>query len=352
MYHGLGASEIARILVKPDGKAHWSDNAVSVQIQKLNASPKWRGERKVGSMRPRKTTTAQDRQVVSLLLRRRGKAKVTVAVLRSSFSWARSLGNTALEERLHDAGLAYFRRRRKVLVPELYREDRIRYCEQVKRKHQRTLEQWAYSDGTVFFLDRTDEENESTQRAALGTRVWRMADGSDGMYHDCIGPSSYAKAQGMPVKIWGLLAAGVLNIYILEEGVNRNSLLYAELIDDYFPRWLKHCSYLVQDFERCLRTAEPLASLKDIGVELVEGYPKCSQDFNAIESAWKLVRDRLDATLPVGLETRHHFVKRLEAAVAWVNRHQAAQLWYLSTNQKERANDCLAMKPKGSRTKW
>ena len=59
-----------------------------------------------------------------------------------------------------------------------------------------------------------------------------------------------------------------------------------------------------------MRTAEPLASLKDIGVELVEGYPKCSQDFNAIESAWKLVRDRLDATLPVGLETRHHFVKR------------------------------------------
>ena len=37
-----------------------------------------------------------------------------------------------------------------------------------------------------------------------------MADGSDGLYEDCVRPSSYYKAQGIPVRIWGLLANGQL----------------------------------------------------------------------------------------------------------------------------------------------
>ena len=45
MYHGLGATEISRILVKPDGKSHWSDTAVQNQIDKLEADPSWKGAR-------------------------------------------------------------------------------------------------------------------------------------------------------------------------------------------------------------------------------------------------------------------------------------------------------------------
>ena len=352
MYHGLCAAEIARILVKADGKTKWSDKAVQNQIDKLQEKPKWRGERVEGSMRPRKTSSKQDAQIVTLLLKLRCKMKVTVAVLRKFLPWARPLSDSLLEERLHDAGLAYLRRRRKCLVPKKYLKDRVSYCEGIKRKHQSTLDQWAYSDGTVFYLDRAQGDNESTQRAALGTRVWRMADGSDAMYHDCIGPSSYNKGQGVAVRIWGLLAAGVLNVYILEAAEVMDRWLYTELIEDYFPGWLKNCTYLVQDFERCLHAEEPLSSLRDIGVELVDDYPKCSQDFNAIENVWKLVRDRLDETLPQGLETRDRFVRRLRTAIAWVNKNKAAELEYLSRNQKERANDCLRMRPKGSRTKW
>ena len=352
MHHGLGAAQIARILVKADGKTHWSDKAVQNQIDKLNEQPTWRGDRAEGSMRPRKTSAKQDAQIAKLLFKLRGKQKVTVAVLRKLLPWARPLSDTALEERLHEAGLAYLRRRRKCLVPTKYVKDRVKYCESGKKKRQATLDQWAYSDGTVFFLDRSEADNESTQRAALGTRVWRMADGSDALYHDCIGPSSYCKGQGIAVRIWGRLAAGVLNVYVLEAGEVMDRWLYAELIEDNFPCWLKGCCYLVQDFERCLHSEEPLASLTDIGVELVEGYPKCSQDFNAIENAWKILRERLDETLPRGLETRDRFVQRLTAAVAWVNKHKANELEYLSRNQKERANDCLQSKPKGSRTKW
>ena len=132
----------------------------------------------------------------------------------------------------------------------------------------------------------------------------------------------------------------MLNVYVLAAGEVMHRWLYTELIEDYFPGWLKHCSYLVQDFERCLHSEEPLASLKDIGVELVEDYPKCSQDFNAIENAWEILRERLDEMLPRGLETRDQFVQRLMKAVAWVNKHKADELEYLSRNQKERASDC------------
>ena len=41
-----------------------------------------------------------------------------------------------------------------------------------------------------------------------------MADGSDGLYEDCVGPSSYYKAQGIPVRIWGLLANGQLFVAV------------------------------------------------------------------------------------------------------------------------------------------
>ena len=352
MYHELGATAISKILKKPDGKTFWSDTAIQGVIDKLENEPKWRGDRKEGSGAPRKTTEKQDAELVKVVEDNRGKVKVTVAWLRTKFSWTRNLGNTALEQRLHDAGLAFLRRRKKALVPRRYLKDRIRYCWMVMNMHYSTLLSWAYSDGTVFYLDRSVEENESTQRRALGSHVWRQADRSDAMYFDCIGPSSYSKAQGIPVRVWGVLANGILNIHVLEQGEVMNGFLYTELIEDYFPRWLGHCIYLVQDFEKCLHGEEPMAAFADIGVQLVPNYPKCSQDFNAIENAWKLLRDRLDQTLPLGVEDREHFVGRLHAAVAWINRNKQKELQYYSTNQKERAKECLNSKPKGSRTKF
>ena len=51
-------------------------------------------------------------------------------------------------------------------------------------------------------------------------------------------------------------------------------------------------------------------------------------------------------------KSRDEFIARLHAAVKWMNTHRAKQLWYLSTNQKERCEDCLAQDPRGGRTKW
>ena len=131
-----------------------------------------------------------------------------------------------------------------------------------------------------------------------------------------------------------------------------NEALYIELVEDKFAGWLGSCQHLVQDFERCLRTHASLHALQSIGVRLVEGYPRCSQDFNAIENVWKLLRERLFDTLPQGLETRDSFILRLRDAVGWLNRAKRDEIWYLARNQKERCRDCLVMKPVGGRTKW
>jgi hypothetical protein len=214
------------------------------------------------------------------------------------------------------------------------------------------LEKWAYTDGTTYFLDRSDAEHEHTVRASLGTHVWRRSDNSDSLWEDCIGPSCYSKGQGAPVKIWGFLACGVLHIHILEAGEHMNTDLYLELIEDNFSDWMGNSEYLVCDYEGCLRSDVAIHTLEKVGLKLVDPYPKVSQDFNAIESVWKVLKDRLDETMPVQNEGRDAFVARLKLAVKWVNKHRSDQLWYLSTNQKERARDCLAQKPPGGRTKW
>jgi hypothetical protein len=350
--HGLSAAAIAERIVKADGKSSFGETAIQNCMNKLTQKPEWRGEREEGSGPPRKTTTNQDKQMVKWLLKERGKQKVSASRIKKQFPFLRKLSDTLVEERLRDANLSYLRRRKKSIVTKEYLKPRVEYCQGVKRKHQSTLEKWAYTDGTVYYLDRTDAEAEDSKRRSLGTHVWRRSDNKDAMYQECLGPSSYSKGQGIPVKVWGMLACGVLHIHILDEGETMNQILYAELIEDKFEDWCGNCEHLVCDYEACLRCPLAVHALSKTPLRLLDPYPKCSQDFNPIENAWGILRQRLDENQPTYLETRAEFTHRLKAAVKWANQHKADQLWYLSTNQKERALECLAQKPPGGRTKW
>ena len=349
VYHGMSGAAISRILRKPDGKSSWSEQAIQVAISKLASEPGCRGERQVGSGRPRETTKVQDTALVRQVFQCRGRHKVTVAYLRRMLPWTRAFSNSLLEDRLHEAGLKWMRRRGKMTVTAAYLAPRIAYSDAILRKHQSTLNAWAYTDGCSFYLDRTEEESEHSHLAALGSYVWRRTDFRDAMFQECLGPSSYNKAQGVPVRVWGVLAQGAA--HVLQQGTVMNQDLYEELIEEHFEEWLGGASYLVQDFERCLRSPGPPQALESLGAELAPDYPKCSQDFSAIENCWKILRDRLDDTTPQGLETRAHFVDRLVKAVAWMNRVKGNQMWYLATNQKERCRDCLSQVPAGGRTK-
>ena len=348
-YHGLGPSDIARIVKKSDGSAP-SGQAIADVLQRLSEEPGWRGERKAGSGRPRSTPASLDKDIAKEVLRSRASRKVTVGYLQQKFPAARSVSRSCLEARLHEAGLAYLRRWKKSLVPAVYKQARLHFAESVLRMQQVTLRRWAYTDGTVFYLDKTDVSVEHTQRAALGSFVWRKADRTDALYADCVGPSAYNKAQGLPVRVWGLLARGVLHITILPEKEVMNRWWYAWIIEHRFPAWLGDCNKIVQDFERCLRCPEPLAVFAKLSVALVAGYPRCSQDLNAIENAWAMLRDRLFETMPTHRESRGDFCLRLRYAVDWLNRNRHSRLLELCDNQKERAS--AVIENKGGRTRW
>ena len=101
LHHEMNPADIARIVLKPDGKTHYSVTAIHNSIEKLNIDPLWRGERQDGCGAPRQTTAKQDALIVTEVFKKRGRSKVTVAMLKKNFVWSLSFGNTLVEERLH-----------------------------------------------------------------------------------------------------------------------------------------------------------------------------------------------------------------------------------------------------------
>ena len=87
MSHGLGCTQISRRVQKPDGKSFYDESAIGKAMKKLRENKRWRGERKEGSMRPRKTTKKQDTQIVKYVEKYRGEEKVTVTVLKKRFPY-------------------------------------------------------------------------------------------------------------------------------------------------------------------------------------------------------------------------------------------------------------------------
>ena len=78
-HHGLEATAIPNILLKPDGESRWCAQAVSDVLYRLEAEPRWRGERKEGTGKNnRKTAKEVDKAVVKEVLAQRGKKEVTV----------------------------------------------------------------------------------------------------------------------------------------------------------------------------------------------------------------------------------------------------------------------------------
>lgn len=152
-HHGLGPAAIRKVLLKPDGISRWSFNGISDIVKKLDAEPSWRGERAPGSGAARKTTAKEDKQIEKFILKWRGEKKVTVRFIKKEFPKLRKLSDTLVEERIQEADLKWLRRRRKSKVGTTYLQPRVEYCQGVKRKHQSTLDLWAYTDGTVYYLE-------------------------------------------------------------------------------------------------------------------------------------------------------------------------------------------------------
>ena len=354
---GRSLNEIAQEITKSDGAMPSKQGvADSVKMVWANGGLQWDGVSESAAGRPRKTTAVLDRRLLQLVTKHRGSSKVTVDFVRRKLPASRVVSKRTLQRRLNEAGLAWLRRRRKTLVAAEHKRARIAWAKWVLTRTTKTLARWAFTDGTVFYLARGAVEALSSNRAALGPYVWRQTDGSDALYEDCVGPSQYWKAQGCPVRIWGLLLAGALFIYVLPEGEVMNRWWYEWIIAHKFPVWIRKAYgvkkpvFLVQDHERCLWTQEPRQAMQEASITLLQNYPKCSQDLNPIENAWREVRFRMAETQPRRLECRDEFIKRLRLAVAWVNRNRQQFLQHICTCQKEWATDVLNASPAGART--
>ena len=307
--------------------------------------------------RSRVTSTAFDKKIKKFVFKYRGNVKVTARFVRKHLPGARKFSTRTLQRRIEAAGLAWLRRRRKSIVPANHKTARMSFARWVLRQADASLKRWAFTDGASFYLARTAAEQADSVRASLGPYVYRMADGSDALFEDCIGPSSYKKSQGHCIRIWGLLLAGTLFVYVLPAGECMNRWWYEWIVLKQFPKWIVKAigsrrmpTGLVQDHEKALWTAEGRNAIKAIGLKLFTKFPKCSQDLNAIETCWREVRSRLAETEPRERETRAEFIVRIRAAVAWVNRNRRNLFLQLCSDQKDRARELLDRD--GSRTSF
>jgi hypothetical protein len=131
---------------------------------------------------------------------------------------------------------------------------------------------------------------------------------------------------------------------------------YEKLIGAKFAEWREQCFpdglpvQFVQDHEHCLRQDRSIAALSKAGCPVVQTFPKHSPDLNAIEGQWRQLRERLDETAPVEIETRPGFLCRLRRDVNWLNEHRREHALQMCTNQKERDKDMEDLL--GAKTKW
>lgn len=153
-------------------------------------------------VRRRKALQADGQRLVTLVFRERGCTKVTIAYCKKRLPFLRAIHDGTVAAALHFAVVKWLTRRLKRWIPNNSKETRVSYCQSLLRRHRSSLNRFAYTDGTTFYLVRGPTEHDEKKRQALGRSVWRMANGSDALFNDNIIPSLYAKAQGLPVKTW------------------------------------------------------------------------------------------------------------------------------------------------------
>ena len=355
---GMKRSDMVEHLAKTDGSKP-SLHAIDDVVAKRTEDPKWEGE-VVHTGRPRELTQQEEKTLVRLVFKMRGKTKVTIPYCQKKLPFLRRVDATTAARALKRAGLAWLTRRLKSWVPNDHKEARMEYSRKLKARHEATMHRFAFTDGTTFYLARCDDEQEDKLRRALGRMVWRMASGKDGLWDANVGASLYAKAQGLPVKIWGFLANGRLEYFVLpadgpKKTTHMNGERYNDLVQSKFAAWRRQCfhdgktAYLIQDHERCLWQEQNLEALRAAGF-VVEAFPKSSPDLNAIEGIWARLRQILTEREPTERETRADFVARLRRTVTWMNENERDYMLRMCRNLKERADDVL--ENEDAKTKW
>ena len=360
---GVPRDRIRSNVLKKDGTPA-SLRAIDAVLAKARADPTWEGLDSSAGGRPRELCADEVQGLKDLIHAEVGLARVTIPYCRKRLPYLRRVSAETVRRTLRRLGLAWRLRRNKAAVCKKYKPARLSYSRWVSRQPRRDLVRWAYVDGTSFYLARTPEEHADKQRQALGKHVWRLSTGQDSLEDKNVGASSYAKAQGQAIKIWGFFCDGRLEYHVLPKAVTKkgklttqhmNGTRYRHLVRTKCAAWRRKCwprgrVFIVKDYERFLRDPATVEAEVDAGCDPIEHYPKCSPDLNAIEGWWRKLKLYLEEREPAERETREEFLKRLRRAVDFLNARCRAEGRALCRNQCERAADCKRLK--GARTRW
>ena len=169
---GMPREEMLEHVWKKDGTEltlHTLDDVIKKKID----YPDWMGEDSCAGGRNRELTPKEEKQVVDLVFKERGQAKVTVGYCKKRLQYLRWVDDTTIAEVLHRAGLKWLTRRMKSWVPDAHKEKRLGYSESVQQG-PRTSPTFAHSPGisaywhpSYAFL--TDVDRLSDRRAHLST---------------------------------------------------------------------------------------------------------------------------------------------------------------------------------------
>ena len=244
---GAERENIRNTILKSDGQKG-NLRAIDQVLSNYEQDPDYDANNISSGGRPRSLTVEQEHAVLKVLMRDVGKFVVTARYVKKKLLGMRLIPDKTIQRTFDRLGYAYRDRRRKAIIDDVYKPARCTYAHWLLKQDQAFLNTFCYTDGTTFFLAADSAQYTDKTQAALGRKVWRLKDGSDALEDKNVGPSSYAKAQGQPVKIWGLLGNGHLEYFLLPEVIdhrgrkrsaNMNGDRYEQMAKRSFKAWKK-----------------------------------------------------------------------------------------------------------------
>jgi len=113
---GVPVAHIPGRVAKRDG-SNPSLRAVTAVLAKAAGDPAWHGEDSAAGGRPPKLSAKVKKSLVSLVWKERGGHVVTIAFCKKRLAQLRDVVDNTVRNALHDAGLAWLRRRLKRFAP-------------------------------------------------------------------------------------------------------------------------------------------------------------------------------------------------------------------------------------------
>ena len=108
--------EMLKHVQKKDGSPLLLDT-LDYTIAKKKAEPKWLGEDSSAGGRTQELSDAEQKALLDLLFKERGRCKVTVAYCKKRLACLRRVNDTTVTRALHRAGLRWLQRRMKTNYP-------------------------------------------------------------------------------------------------------------------------------------------------------------------------------------------------------------------------------------------